>query len=115
EVELRGVRIPAGQSVWLILGAANRDPEVFPEPDRFDVGRHPHRHLAFGESIHFCPGAPLARLEGQTAFAGFVRPLPERRLAPDRPEYRTSLPNRGLITLPVTFRVHTAHSAGTRE
>jgi unspecific monooxygenase len=63
EVELAGVRIEAGQKVAALLGAANRDPAVFADPDRFDPGRDPNPHLAFGVGLHFCLGAPLARME----------------------------------------------------
>ncbi|MEU8321382.1 cytochrome P450 [Nonomuraea sp. NPDC048881] len=67
EVELGGVTIPADKVVMLWLGSANRDPEQFPDPDVFDAGRDPNPHLAFGRGIHFCLGAPLARLEGRVA------------------------------------------------
>jgi cytochrome P450 len=67
EVELGGVTIPADQMLMIWLGAANRDPRQFPNPDVFDPGRDPNPHLAFGRGIHFCLGAPLARLEGRVA------------------------------------------------
>jgi cytochrome P450 len=79
DVELHGVRIPAGSRVELVFGAANRDPREFPDPDRFDVGRRP-RHLAFGHGIHFCLGASLARLEGRVAFEELLARLPDYAL-----------------------------------
>jgi cytochrome P450 len=66
-VELHGVTIPPGKMVLPMIGAANRDPSVFAEPDRFDIGRDPNPHVAFGHGIHFCLGAPLSRLEARVA------------------------------------------------
>jgi cytochrome P450 len=86
-----------------MLGAANRDPEAFPDPDRLDVTRAQAHPIAFGLGIHFCPGAPLARVEGQVAFEGLVRRFTEFRLATDRLEWLPKVPNRGLKALPVTF------------
>jgi cytochrome P450 len=77
DVEIDNVHIPKGSRVWAMLGAANRDPEQFPDPDRLDLGRRPNRHLAFGYSIHFCLGAPLARLEGRLAIRALVDRYPE--------------------------------------
>jgi cytochrome P450 len=71
-VELHGETIPAGARVLLVIGAANRDPRVFPDPDRFDLARAPRRTLAFGEGIHHCLGAPLARLEARVALRLFL-------------------------------------------
>ena len=67
-VELRGKRIAPGQRVICLLGAANRDLQAFPEPNRLDVGRSAANHLAFGRGIHYCIGSPLARLEERVAF-----------------------------------------------
>lgn len=104
EVEVNGHRIPAGQKVAIGLAAANRDPNQFPDPDRFDIRRAENRHLAFGHGIHFCLGAALARLEGQIAIGTLVRRFPNLRLA-DRP--LRWLPNftlRGLKSLPLYLR-----------
>jgi len=93
--------IPAGSLVMGLLGAANRDPAHFPEPDRFDIGRRDNRHLAFGWGIHFCLGAPLARLEGQVALGTLLRRFPRLALAADRVEWRQTATLRGLAALPV--------------
>ena len=95
--------IPAGSLVLGLLGAANRDPDHFPEPDRLDLGRRDNRHLAFGWGIHFCLGAPLARLEGQLAFGTLLRRLPNLALAAERVEWRQTATLRGLGALPVHF------------
>lgn len=71
--EVAGVAIGEGASVAVVIGSANRDGNQFPDPDRFDIGRTPNRHLAFGRGIHFCLGAPLARLEGRLALEGLTR------------------------------------------
>jgi cytochrome P450 len=96
-----GLRLARGQKVAALLGAANRDPAVFAEPDRFVVDRSPNPHLAFGAGIHFCLGAPLARLELQTALRALLRRFPDLRLAGD-PERRPSFVLRGYKTVPVT-------------
>jgi pimeloyl-[acyl-carrier protein] synthase len=95
--------IPKGELVLPFIGAADRDPAQFPDPDRLDIGRADNRHIAFGWGIHFCLGAPLARLEGQIALGALVRRLPKLALATDRPEHRPSLTLRGLTSLPVSF------------
>ena len=103
EIELRGRRIAAGQRVFPLITAADRDPAQFPEPDRLDVGRPDNRHLAFGYGIHFCVGAPLARLEGQVAVATLLRRLPALRPGTDPPVWRETFLLRGLRSLPVVF------------
>jgi cytochrome P450 len=102
-LEIGGRRIATGQLVGLFLGAANRDPAQFPDPDRFDVARREGRHLAFAHGIHFCLGAALARLEGQIAIGTLLRRLPELRLAPGPVEWRENFSMRGLQDLRVTF------------
>jgi pimeloyl-[acyl-carrier protein] synthase len=103
EVKIGDQVIPADEMVMPFLGAADRDPAQFAEPDRLDLGRRENRHVAFGFGIHFCLGAPLARVEGQIALATLVRRFPNLALATDRPEFRMSLTLRGLTRLPVTF------------
>lgn len=101
DVELRGKRILAGQRVLLCQSAANRDPERFPDPDRLDLDRRDHEHLAFGIGIHYCLGAPLARLEAEIALAAIFARLPELRVVTDDPEWHATILSRGLASLPV--------------
>jgi hypothetical protein len=103
EIELRGQRFEPGQVILTVLAAANRDPEVFPEPDRFDVTRHPNRHLAFGHGIHYCLGAPLAVVEARVAFESLLRRMPEPEAAFEAPEWGPSFVLRSLKTLPVRY------------
>jgi len=103
DVTFGGRTIAKGEMVMPFIGAADRDPAQFPEPDRLDIGRADNRHIAFGWGIHFCLGAPLARIEGQIAINTLVRRLPKLELATAQPEYRQSLTLRGLKALPVTF------------
>lgn len=96
--------IPAGARVVAWIGAANRDPAQFPAPDRFDPARQPNRHLAFGQGVHFCLGAPLARLEARIALAALVARLPDLRRDPAAPlERLASFIVYGVRRLPVTF------------
>lgn len=81
DVDYGGVTIPRGEIVIPVLLAANRDPEVFPDPDRLDVSRDPNRHIAFGSGIHLCLGAPLARLEGAIAFSALLDRFEQIELA----------------------------------
>ena len=82
ETTLRGRKIPAGSPLVAWIGSANRDPEQFPQPDVFDAGRSPNRHLAFGQGIHFCLGAPLARLEARIALEAVLSRLPGLAVEP---------------------------------
>jgi pimeloyl-[acyl-carrier protein] synthase len=102
DVTIGGKVIPKGDMVMPFIGAADRDPAQFPEPDRLDIGRTDNRHIAFGWGIHFCLGAPLARVEGQIAINTLVRRLPKLALATEAPAFRQSLTLRGLSALPVT-------------
>jgi cytochrome P450 len=103
DVTLGGKMIRKRQAVIAVMGAANRDPERFPEPDRLDLGRQDNRHVAFAWAGHFCFGAPLARIEGQSAFATVLRRMPNLKLEPGPITWRENLGLRGLKALPVTF------------
>jgi cytochrome P450 len=96
-----GYALEPGDKIAALLGAAARDPLVFPEPDRLDVGRSPNAHLGFGAGIHYCVGAPLARVEIAAALEALVTQLPELRLA-ENPEHRPEFVIRGLRSLLVT-------------
>lgn len=103
EMELGRKTLRAGQRVTVRLAAANRDPAQFPDPDRLDLTRRDTKHLAFGYGIHFCVGAPLARLEGEIAFNTILRRLPGLRLASDALTWDPGVVFRGLSSLPVAF------------
>jgi len=105
DVELGGQTIRRGELVIAILGAADRDPDRFEEPDRLDIRRDDTRHLAFGRGSHYCLGAPLARLEAEIALETLVRRLPRLRLgvAPDELAWRPTPGFRRLTALPVTW------------
>jgi pimeloyl-[acyl-carrier protein] synthase len=97
-----GCSIHAGQHRFVFLAAANRDPDVFPDPDRFDITRSPNAHLSFSAGKHYCLGAPLARLHGEIAIGTLLARLPRLRLDGD-PEWRGSFPLRELEHLPVAW------------
>jgi hypothetical protein len=104
DLEMGGRQIRKRQAVIAIMGAANRDPERFPDPDRLDFTRPDNRHVAFGWAAHFCFGAPLARIEGQIAFETLLRRLPNLALHPSAPlVWRHNLGLRGLTALHVTL------------
>jgi cytochrome P450 len=103
DVELGGRRIGRRQAVIAVMGAANRDPARFPDPDRLDLGRDDNRHVAFGWGAHFCFGAPLARIEGQLAFDALLRRFSRIALQPGPIAWRHNLGLRGLEALPLTL------------
>ncbi len=103
DVEIGGKLVQKGQMVFTLIGAANRDPEQFPDPDRFDISRNDSRHLAFGHGIHFCLGSALARLEAQLVIGALVQRLPNLQLRMDTPQWREAFTLRGLKSLPVRF------------
>ncbi len=100
DVEVDGARIPAGSEVLMMYGSANRDPAAFAEPDRFDLDRTGSRHMAFGDGIHFCLGAPLARLEARVALEEVLARIPGYRVVGPVERYHTAV-LRGIVGLPV--------------
>jgi cytochrome P450 len=124
DIDIAGVTIPAGAPIRMALAAGNRDPDYVRDPDRFDPDRHnPERvdvcpresqHLSFGGGIHYCFGAPLARLETEIALTELARRLENPRLLADPPSYRPNPLLRGPQHLPVGFdRIRPAHESGT--
>lgn len=103
DADVAGTVIPKGRTAVVVIGAANRDPAEFPDPDRLDVGRADVRHLAFGGGIHFCLGASLARVEGEIAITALLRRFPAIALAADAPQWRETITLRGLKSLPLTL------------
>jgi hypothetical protein len=102
-VDLGGVAVEPGQFVWIANGAANRDGDAFPDPDRFDIARAPNRHLAFGHGIHVCLGAALARLEARIALECIFRRFPNIRPG-EAPTRRPRARHRGFSAYPVVLR-----------
>ncbi|GII77535.1 cytochrome P450 [Sphaerisporangium rufum] len=100
DVEIGGVRVPRGAEVALLFGSANRDPEVFAEPDRLDLGRVDNPHISFGAGIHYCLGAPLARIELIESFGALLRAAPEMELV-EEPSWAPNYVIRGLTSLKV--------------
>jgi cytochrome P450 len=94
----------AGDFTLLLIASANRDPDQFEDPDRFDVARTPNNHLGFGFGIHHCLGAPLARMEAQVALSTLVRRAPELTLAVDEVIYKNNFVLRGMESLPVVLQ-----------
>ncbi|MBS0540675.1 MAG: cytochrome P450 [Proteobacteria bacterium] len=104
EVEVGGVTLPAGESVVMLLGAANRDPAQYADPDRLDIGRQNIRPMSFGGGIHHCLGAQLARLEGELVFAALIERFPTLELPEkDKPDWRQNFTLRGLNKLPAVW------------
>jgi cytochrome P450 PksS len=105
DVDLYGRRVPKGSTVMAGIASANRDETVFTDADTFDITRSPNRHLAFGLGIHYCLGAPLARLEAKVAFTALLTRFPNSKLAIPREkiEWRPNATLRGLKSLPLQF------------
>ncbi len=106
DVELAGRTIPANQIVLAWTASANRDPAQFPDPDRFDIEREPNRHLAFGQGVHYCVGAPLARLEAKIALTMMLEQLKDLQ----RVEGAPVMVHQGIVfvirSLPVSFQAY---------
>jgi cytochrome P450 len=103
DMEVGGTVVPKGEQAVLLIGSANRDPAQFPDPERLDITRQENHHIAFGYGLHFCLGAPLARLEGEIAFQTLVRRFEGLRLLDEEPPYKENIILRGLAALPVGF------------
>jgi len=103
DIEIEGEQILKGQLVAAMLGAANRDPAQFPDPNRLDVTRPNVRHVGFGYGIHFCLGASLARLESEVALRTLIHRFPRIHLADKAPKWRQEITIHGLIFLAVSF------------
>lgn len=104
DFSLRGKEIRKGEKIFLMLAAANRDPEQFDEPERFDITRDPNRHLSFGYGLHFCIGAQLARVEGGVAMRRLLERFPSIALDTDELEWDLSLVLRGVHALPLAVK-----------
>ena len=104
-IHMHGVTIPTGGLMLAVLASANRDESVFDNPDSLDISRSPNRHFSFGHGMHYCLGAPLARMEGAIALDTLLRELPDLRLAvrPGKLKWRNGMVIRGLESLPVRF------------
>jgi len=103
DVEIAGETIAKGERVHLLFAAANRDPGVFSDPDRFDIARAPNHHLSFGLGVHFCLGASLARMELRVGLEEFLRRAPDYAVDPGGVERLRSDTNRGFARLPVSL------------
>lgn len=105
DLTINSVKVSRGDALFAVLGSANRDEAEFPDPDTLELGRLPNKHVAFGQGVHFCLGAPLARLDGEIALTTLFRRFPNLRLAqsPESLRWRKSLIVRGLESLPVSF------------
>ena len=103
DIEIGGKRISEGQIVLQMLGAANRDPEQFPEPDQLDLTRQGSRHVAFGMGFRSCLGAPLARIEGQVAISTLLHRMPDLQLADKVFDRHENMAFRSLKSLKTTF------------
>jgi cytochrome P450 len=105
DMEIAGQQIPRGSHLQLVLAAANHDPAYVSDPEQLNITREEARHVAFSQGIHYCLGAPLARLEGEIAFTTLLKRLPDIHLAiaPEQLEWRPAYELRGLKSLPVLF------------
>ena len=111
--EVGDVTVPAGEVIYCLIGAANHDPAVFAVPERFDIRREPNAQVSFGGGVHYCLGAPLARLEAQLAFEALLARFETLTLL-EEPRWRPMINLRGLTALRVAGRARTSASAGLR-
>ena len=105
EMDIKGRHIQQGQSIVVLIGSANHDPDVFHHPDQLDLTRQEGSHIAFGRGIHHCLGAPLARLEGRIAFEAILERFADLRLLTDQPRFKDNVVLRSLRSLPVGARL----------
>jgi cytochrome P450 len=103
EIEVCGQRIPKRWTILCMLGAANRDPKQFKQPNRLNLGRLNNQHLAFSAGPHFCIGSQLARMEGQVAISKILQRFPHMKVSGARPQWASTFGFRGLKSLPVTM------------
>ena len=103
DIEIRDKTIAEGDQIYFVQSAANRDPDQFDDPNQLDVGRHPNRHCGFGFGIHYCMGAPIARLEGAIAIDALIRALPGLRIGPEPEVWHPTLISRGMQSFPVSW------------
>jgi cytochrome P450 len=105
DIQVGGQHIRSGDVVMVMIASADRDEDQFDDPQELDVARALNRHIAFGQGIHYCLGAPLARLEGEIAFTTLLRRMPDLHLDARREDihYRASMVLRGVASLPVAF------------
>jgi len=104
DVEMRDKVLRKGDRLRWFISSANRDPDAFPEPEKFDIFRHPNQHVAFGSGTHHCLGATLARVEGQEVFRALAERFPNLQVETDELEYQPSITFRSLKALPVTWQ-----------
>ena len=103
DVEVGGKLIREGESIRWMISSANRDPEVFDEPDKFDITRWPNRHVGFGSGVHHCLGVNLARMEGQEAFRALAERFDSFHLETENLEYAPTVAFRSIVSLPVSW------------
>jgi cytochrome P450 len=101
DVDIGGRQIAKGQGIILLLGAANHDAEVFSDPERLDLTRREASNLSFGRGVHYCLGAPLARVEARLALAGLLERFSDMRLLTEHPPFKDNVVLRGLRALPI--------------
>ena len=112
DTELAGRSMRRGQLVFMMLGAANRDPAAFPQPDRFDIQRDNNHHIAFGAGVHFCIGAPLARLEARIVLTTLLQRFTDLQLVSNTANWMPTAALRCPVSLPLRFGATRTGTAG---